>query len=184
MVPSHPPPSSKRLSGRYPSFARAARRSPCRALGGTGVGEVARRLSCAPSAISRELRRSAAARGGGLEHRARTAQSPRHGRAVARRPVRAPRARPKPAKLAVKARLRGYVQDRPAGRIEAPDGAAISGPPVPWRGRRHRGWAGSWSPEQIARRLRLDFPGAETMRISQEAIRSGRSTLRAAGAQP
>ena len=28
----------------------------------------------------------------------------------------------------------------------------------------------AWSPEQIARRLRLDFPGDETMRISHEAI--------------
>ncbi len=28
----------------------------------------------------------------------------------------------------------------------------------------------AWSPEQIARRLRLDFPGDETMQISHEAI--------------
>jgi IS30 family transposase len=46
---------------------------------------------------------------------------------------------------------------------------------VPWKGRRHgrrqhRRWAKAWSPEQIARRLRLDFPEDETMRISHEAI--------------
>jgi IS30 family transposase len=46
---------------------------------------------------------------------------------------------------------------------------------VPWKGRRHgrrqhRRWGKAWSPEQIARRLRVDFPGDETMRISHEAI--------------
>ncbi len=46
---------------------------------------------------------------------------------------------------------------------------------MPWKGRRHghrqhRRWGKAWSPEQIARRLRLDFPGDETMRISHEAV--------------
>src|SRR3954466_6661672 len=36
------------------------------------------------------------------------------------------------------------------------------------RGRKR--WAKAWSPEQISRRLRCDFPGDETMRISHEAI--------------
>ena len=35
---------------------------------------------------------------------------------------------------------------------------------------RSRRWATSWSPEQIAIRLPLDFPDDETMRISHEAI--------------
>src|SRR5918997_433253 len=61
------------------------------------------------------------------------------------------------------------------GQRGAPGGAAIRGPVVPWQGRRpgrrqDRRWATAWSPEQIARRLRLDFPEDETMRISHEAI--------------
>ncbi len=83
--------------------------------------------------------------------------------------------RPKPAKLAVNATLRTYVQDRLAGVVVAPGGAAVAGPAVPWKGRRHgrrqnRRWAAAWSLQQIAQRLRLDFPGDETMRISHEAI--------------
>jgi IS30 family transposase len=46
---------------------------------------------------------------------------------------------------------------------------------VRWIGRRHgrrqdRRWAASWSPEQIAKRLPVDFPNDESMRISHEAI--------------
>jgi IS30 family transposase len=46
---------------------------------------------------------------------------------------------------------------------------------VPWKGRRHgrrqsRRWARAWSPQQIAGRLKLDFPDDTTMRISHEAI--------------
>ena len=45
----------------------------------------------------------------------------------------------------------------------------------PWKGRNkpHRGdrrWVTAWSPEQIAHRLKLDFPDDESMRISHEAI--------------
>ena len=88
-----------------------------------------------------------------MEYRATTAQwhAERAGR------------RPKPAKLATNAALRTYVQDRLAGAIVAPDGAAVPGPAVPWKGRRHgrrqeRRWAAAWSPQQIAHRLRLDLP--------------------------
>jgi IS30 family transposase len=67
------------------------------------------------------------------------------------------------------------VQDRLAGLIATPDGIAFDGPVVVWKGRRavhrqSRRWSTAWSPEQIARRLKLDFPGDSTMRISHEAI--------------
>ena len=51
----------------------------------------------------------------------------------------------------------------------------MAGPEVRWIGRRHgrrkdRRWATSWSPEQIANRLRVDFPNDASMRVSHEAI--------------
>ena len=83
--------------------------------------------------------------------------------------------RPKVAKLAANNKLRHYVQDRLAGIITAADGTRVPGPEVRWIGRRHgprqeRRWASSWSPEQIAHRLRVDFPEDDSMRISHEAI--------------
>ena len=164
MPPSHLAPSAKPLSGRSLSFAEREEIAIWRAQR-HGVREIARRLKRAPSTISRELRRNAATRSGGLAYRATTAQW--HADRSARRP--------KSAKLAINEPLQRYVQDRLAGLIIAPNGAAVHGPVVPWKGRRHgrrqpRRWATAWSPEQIARRLRLDFPEDETMRISHEAI--------------
>src|SRR5258708_655087 len=126
---------------------------------------IARQLGRAASTISRELRRNAATRSGGLEYRATTAQW--HAERAARRP--------KQAKLALNAALRTYVEERLAGGVVAPSGAPIPGPAVHWKGRRHgprkhRRWANARSPEQIARRLPVDFPDDETMRISHEAI--------------
>ena len=157
-------PSSKLLSGRYLTFAEREEIALDRAQG-FGVRDIARRLERAASTISRELRRNAATRSGGLEYRASTAQW--HAERSARRPKR--------AKLAINAALRAYVQDRLAGQVVAQDGATVGGPIVPWKGRRHgprqkRRWGMAWSPEQIARRLRHDFPGDETMQISHEAI--------------
>src|SRR5207244_9428430 len=40
----------------------------------------------------------------------------------------------------------------------------------PSRSSADRRWAGSWSPEQIANRLPLDFPDDSSMPISHEAI--------------
>jgi IS30 family transposase len=71
--------------------------------------------------------------------------------------------------------LRTYVEERLAGVVVAASGVPIPGPAVSWKGRRHgqrqdRRWARAWSPEQIARRLPIDFPDDKTMRISHEAI--------------
>ena len=83
--------------------------------------------------------------------------------------------RPKPSKLARIPALRDYVQDRLSGLIATPDGIAFDGPVVVWKGRRavhrqSRCWSAAWSPEQIAQRLKLDFPEDLSMRISHEAI--------------
>src|SRR5881392_1703125 len=164
MPPSTLARSSRPPSGRYLSFAEREEVALWRAQG-HGVREIARRLGRAASTVSRELRRNAATRSGGLEYRAGTAQW--HAERSARRPKR--------AKLAINAALRAYVLDRLAGQVVAQDGAAVRGPIVPWKGRRHgprqkRRWGMAWSPEQIAQRLRHDFPGDETMQISHEAI--------------
>ena len=83
MPPSHLSRSSKPLSGRYLSFAEREEIALLRAQG-HGVREIARRLGRAPSTISRELRRHAATRSGGLAYRATTAQW--HAERAARRP--------------------------------------------------------------------------------------------------
>ena len=151
-------------------------RGPARAVV-LGCREIARRLGRAPSTISRELQRNAAIGRGRVEYRASTAQ--RHAERRAQRP--------KPAKLAVNAQLRAYVQDRLSGTVQRPDGS-VAGPDIAWRGRRQgprkdRRWGQCWSPEQISCRLRLDFPDDESMRVSHEAIyqslyMQGRGALR------
>ena len=72
-------------------------------------------------------------------------------------------------------RLRRYVQERLAGRVITEHGVPVTGPTVPFTGRNRarradRRWAQAWSPQQIAARLRRDFPDDPTMRISHEAI--------------
>src|SRR5215210_5834512 len=152
-------------SGRYLSFAEREEIALLRAQD-VGVREIGRRLRRAPSTISRELRRNAATRGGRLAYRAGIAQW------KAELMLR----RPKTAKLAADDRLRGYVQERLAGAIRVADGRPVSGPATPrWNGRnkprrQDRRWASAWSPEQIARRLPVDFPDDHSMRISHEAV--------------
>ena len=164
MAASHLRSSAPPSSGRYLAFTDRERIALWHAQG-HGVRAMARRLARAPSTISRELRRNAATRSGGLEYRATTAQW--HADRAARRP--------KPAKLAVNANLQQYVQERLEGVVIAPSGTMVPRPVVPWTGRRHgrrqpRRWARAWSPEQIARRLPRDFPDDASMRISHEAI--------------
>src|SRR3954465_12936898 len=126
MPPAALGPASTPLSGRDLSFAEREEIALCRAQG-QGVREVARRLGRAASTISRETRRNAAPRGGGLDYRARAAQW--HAERAARRP--------KPAKLVTNAALQTYVQDRLAGVVATSGGAAVRGPVVPRKGRRH-----------------------------------------------
>ena len=115
------------LSGRYLSFAEREEIALLRAQG-CGVREIARQLGRSPSTISRELRRNAATRGGGLEYRAID-------RAVACRPAR-------PASEAGEARR----QRRAAAVCAGPPvrgwcsgltGARWTVPTVAWIGRRH-----------------------------------------------
>lgn len=156
--------SLRPLSGRYLSFVEREEIAVLRARD-CGVREIARQLGRSPSTISRELRRNAATRSGNLEYRATTAQW--HADRQAKRP--------KVAKLAANGELRQYVQERLGGLIATPGGEVAPGPDVRWNGRRlgrrqDRRWAASWSPEQIANRLPVDFPDDESMRISHEAI--------------
>jgi IS30 family transposase len=152
-------------SGRYLSFAEREEIALLKAQD-KGVREIARTIGRAPGTISRELRRNAATRGGKPVYRAVVAQWKAQQAAK----------RPKMAKLVDNDRLREYVQDRLAGDIRRPDGTIVSGPATPpWKGlnkprRQDRRWSTAWSPEQIARRLRVDFPDDESMRISHEAI--------------
>jgi hypothetical protein len=126
------------LSSRYLSFIEREEFALLRASG-CGVRVIARHLHGSPSTLSRELRRNAATRGGYLDYRALTPQWRADRRAR----------RPKPAKLAINAVLRHYMQDRLAGTVTKLDGAHLSGPAFRWIGRRHgrrqdRRWATSW----------------------------------------
>jgi IS30 family transposase len=93
--------------------------------------EIARRLGRAASTVSREITRNSTR--GRYRYRAVAAQ----GRAEERA------RRPKPAKLAVNAELRDWVQQKLTVR---------------------------WSPEEISARLALEFPGRPEMRVSHETI--------------
>src|SRR5882762_5048519 len=92
--------------------------------------EIARRLGRPASTVCREIARNQLAGG---RYRALAADRQARGRAV----------RPKPAKLAVDAELRGWVQDRLTQR---------------------------WSPAEISARLRQEFPDRLEMRVSHETI--------------
>ena len=156
---------NKQPSGRYLVFAEREEIALLKAQG-NGVREIARQVGRDPGTISRELRRNAATRGGNLDYRASVAQwkADLAGR------------RPKIAKLVSNPRLHAYVQQRLSGQINRPEGTVIAGPVTgKWTGRnkphrKDRAWVQAWSPEQIANRIKVDFPDDESMRISHEAI--------------
>ncbi|MCX4097399.1 IS30 family transposase [Nocardia sp. alder85J] len=159
------PYSWSRPGGRYLSFAEREEIALLKARG-MGVRQIAQVLDRSPSTISRELRRNAATRGGKLDYRASVAQWKAELFA----------GRPKTAKLVGNQQLREYVQHRLAGRIADAEGRVAAGPATgEWTGRNKphradRAWVQAWSPEQISQRLRIDFPGDPSMRISHEAI--------------
>ncbi|MGW7283846.1 IS30 family transposase [Streptomyces sp. NPDC054844] len=152
-------------SGRYLSFSEREEIALLNAQG-KGVREIAREVGRDPGTISRELRRNAATRSGKLDYRASVAQWKSD---MAAR-------RPKTSKLVANPRLHAYVQERLSGEISTPGGRAIAGPSTgAWTGRnkphrKDRAWVQAWSPEQIANRIKVDFPDDESMRISHEAI--------------
>ncbi len=160
-----PPISLAEPTGRYLSFEEREEIAFQRAQD-KGVREIARAIGRDPGTVSRELRRNAATRGGKQEYRAGVAQWKAQQAAK----------RPKTAKLVENPKLREYVQDRLAGNVRRPDGTIVAGPTPPaWKGlnkphRADRRWSLAWSPEQIAQRLKIDFPDDESMRISHEAI--------------
>jgi hypothetical protein len=151
------------VSGRYLSFSEREDIALMRAQD-MGVREIARVLGRDPSTVSRELRRNASTRTYGVDYKASTAQW--HAERRARRP--------KAAKLLTNERLREYVQQRLSGEIRTADGRRVLGPQGPqWKGRNKphrsdRAWVSGWSPEQISRRLRAEFPEDESMRISHD----------------
>ena len=164
MPPTQFAPAAPPVSGRYLSFAEREQLALLRAQQ-HGVRSRARHLGRDPGTISRELRRNAASPRDMVAYRASTAQE------LADRAAR----RPKPTTLASHPRLRQYVEARLAGLIATPAGTPVRGPAVSWKGRRRarrhqQRWGRAWSPEQIARRLPLDYPDDPTMRISHETI--------------
>ena len=161
MPPSHLRPAP--LSGRYLSLP-SERRSRSGAPNGVGVREIARRLGVR----RRRSRGSCAA----TPRPAAAAGVSGHDRAVARRSAcRPPRSRPSWRSTS---RYGGYVQDRLAGRVVAPNGAAVPGPRVPGSvagtGDAGPAWATGVESGADRPRLRVDFPDDESMRISHEAI--------------
>ncbi|HET6739992.1 MAG TPA: IS30 family transposase [Kribbella sp.] len=110
---------------------------------GCSIREIARRLGRSASTVSREIKRNSATR----LYRSRPDRDgrpvPLYRASLAQSKADKAARRPKPARLAVQHRLRWRVQ----------------------AGLRLR-----WSPEQIARRLREDFPDAPEMWVSHETI--------------
>jgi len=95
--------------------------------------------------IARRLGRSAATVSREVGRNTRGGPADRYRATVAQAEADRRARRPKPSKLAADSPLREYVQQK------------LGGPE-------------RWSPEQISRRIRLDFPDDDRMRVSHEAI--------------
>jgi IS30 family transposase len=119
----------RRAGGRYLSVAEREEIAVGLAAG-ESLRSVAGRLGRAPSTVSREIGRNSRGR---RQYRALAAQGQAQHRA----------ARPKTAKLAGNAELRGWVQ----GKLEK-----------------------NWSPEQVSVTLAAEFPDRPEMRVSHETI--------------
>ena len=155
--------TAKPLCGRYLSFAEREEIALLR-VQGYSMQEVARRLGRVASTISRELRRNAATRSGGLAYRATTAQW--HAERAARRPKQA-----KLAQRGVKNLCRGTVVwrrcgsergscSRPGRVLEKPSARTTEGPAM---GKRLEPGADRPSP---AGGLRTTRPCASAMKPS------------------
>ena len=167
MPPTHFSQSSKPPSGRYLSFAEREEIAILRAQG-HGVRAIAGHLGRPPSTISRELRRNAAT-------------PPRPLRSTERRRLNGMRINPPDAqsrrsRRSVRAPRGNYVQeqacryDRHSGRDACSPARRLCGRGVGRASAEPTLGNGVGARKQISRRLRLDFPEDETMRISHEAI--------------
>ena len=125
MPPTHLSASANLPSERYLTF-REREDIAIELAKGAGIPAIARKLGRSPSTISRVVRRNAATRSGKLDYRASTAQW--HADRAARRP--------RPSKLASNLALRGYVEERLAGRVNNAQGGCFNGPKVAWKKRR------------------------------------------------
>lgn len=134
-------------SGRLLSFAEREEIALLRAEGAS-ARQIARVLGRAPSTITRELAAGT------------HPDAPRYKASVAHRRAEQRLARPKPGKLASNPALTAWVAERLAGNHpRTGTGTGAGG-----------GKARFWSPQQISRHLRVEFPDDEDMRISHEAI--------------
>lgn len=143
-------PSAQPRSGRYLSLPEREEIALLRAQGCT-IREMGRRIQRAASTVSRELRRNAATRSGGMTYRATTAQW--HAERSA--------CRPKQAKLMRNKALHSYVQDRLSGIIMTPNGVPVAGPAVSWNGKIKSGKTIFGTPKAcgFTKRLRA-YPGS------------------------
>ena len=119
MPPAMFRPAAQPLSGKY-LFLAEREDIALLLVQDHSLQEIGRRLGRSASTISREVRRNATTRSGGLDYRASVAQW--HADRSARRP--------KAIKLAGNAALRSYVEEKLAGVVRTSCGSPVPGPVV------------------------------------------------------